>query len=1004
MQNTGYKDYLRWKWFYTRRHGVEGDLGEMWESIQDYHENFHAPESYSDDSDWQFIGPFGFPLGHGNTSSRITGKGMMLSLWVSGGDHSLIYAGSHHGGLWKTNDGGDNWFPLHDNDARIHGVNSIAVDSEDYNTIYITCNNSLRGFSDYAAGLFKSIDGGDTWNQLTIPDISYPTESWASSVRKTMIHDKDPGILYFISYRNVFRSIDQGTNWDNVFFKNYNPWDLQGFKYHNGLFDFKIAPWDWDVEIAYLAGSEIFEIVNPQEGFDTINISDNIFLINPGDVMVKHPSRCEISMHENFPYKVWFCYSANYIVNGVESNYVRIVSYDKSNNSFQLILNRIDNITGADPGISGDKLEFAVSPSDPNVFYLGGILIYKVDANQIPAILISIKDLGSNYPEDCWVHDDIRDMQLLSDGAGNDTLYVADDAGISWGTPFEGGHGNCNENAWNWRHPCTSTENGLNVTEFYGIGISESEPNLVAGGCQDLGDMLLHNGTWINFGGGDGSELIWDKENPNIFYFTESQSGLFNRTNDLGNNESRFYTLDNSNLFIPMELDPLDPSILYSGAKKLLKFSGVNDFNNQVPPPDKLADFTNIITDLEVVRFGLNQRRYFVSTMKKYDYNPSPPPSSEFTDCIFFSSDGVNFHDISANLDGCRYGFISDIEVNPYDPDQIWVCATGYSKSEGNNTYQDSKVFTLRLSMPGNDWQDFSQDLPLGLPVFKIRYIPQHGLLLAATDVGIFKRNQTDTQWYPYNTNLPPAKIITDIEVNLPFNKIIAATYGRGLWETEMEDICNITEPPLYIDNHVIWTDETLLKGDIIIQNGGTLEIVKCGVFMPENARIIVWQGGTLIVDGGTITSSCQELWDGISVWGSNHFQYFSEYFGQVYLKNHAVIENARIAISNYCTDCEYPQSGGIISASDAIFRNNQIAVKFLQFTNMYLGDEWPYNASFLRCSFEFNQDKLPDAEFEYFIIMLRVNGIHFEGCDFINSVDLTGSRGEIEDKYGTGI
>ena len=128
MKGTGYKDYLRWKWFYTPRHGVNGDLGGIWEGINDYYENFDAPENYNDISDWQFTGPYGIPKGHDNAPSGSTGKGMMLSLWVSGGDHSLIYAGSHHGGLWKTTDGGENWFPLHDNDARIFGVNSIAVD------------------------------------------------------------------------------------------------------------------------------------------------------------------------------------------------------------------------------------------------------------------------------------------------------------------------------------------------------------------------------------------------------------------------------------------------------------------------------------------------------------------------------------------------------------------------------------------------------------------------------------------------------------------------------------------------------------------------------------------------------------------------------------------------------------------------------------------------------------------------------------------------------------
>jgi hypothetical protein len=160
MKGTGYTDYLRWKWFYTGRHGANGDLTEIYHAIQDYQENYQAPLNLIDESDWKYAGPFSIPPGLNGAPSNGTGKGMMLSIWVDPGSHSLIYAGSHHGGLWKTIDGGLNWRPLNDQNYDIHGVNSIAVDPTDYNTIYITCNSSLGSFSNYSTGLFKSIDGG----------------------------------------------------------------------------------------------------------------------------------------------------------------------------------------------------------------------------------------------------------------------------------------------------------------------------------------------------------------------------------------------------------------------------------------------------------------------------------------------------------------------------------------------------------------------------------------------------------------------------------------------------------------------------------------------------------------------------------------------------------------------------------------------------------------------------------------------------------------------------
>jgi hypothetical protein len=994
MQGTDYKDYLRWKWFYTSRHGVNGDLGAIWEGILDYHENFDTPEGYTDESDWKFIGPKGFPLMHNDQPSGGTGKGMILSIWVSGGDHSLIYAGSHHGGLWKTTNGGNSWLPLNDNDPRIHGVNSIAVNPSNPEILYISCGSKIGNLLGYEEGLFKSTDGGLSWDQLILP-VNYPVADEKIKQRKVVLHPDNPDKVFFVTYRNVYRSNDQGNNWETVFYKKYFRWDEnippEHFGPHTGLFDFKVIPWNQDV--AYLAGSEIFKIDNPLGSFDTTNISDAVFLagLNPEDYIKYIPDRTEISIHENFQDKVWFCYVAKYVpITGDSFSKLRVVMYDVTANVYQVAYEENGNTLG-NPKMDANKLEFTVSPNYNRAFYFGGVGIARYD----PRIVNQYSSIrAGEYPGVCWVHDDIRDMQIFSDGNGNDTLYIADDSGISWGTKFESGQTGCNDDAWHWRHPCDSKEFGLNVTEFYGIGCSEEAPYLVAGGCQDLSVMLRDGDDWINIPCGDGSELIFAPDNPNIIYFSEMQSGSLNRSLNKGETAQNIFYFNFSHEIIPMELDPKDPSVLYSGNKILLKFNGVNDFTLPTPlVPEELHTFSNPITAIKVMKSGYNSKRYFVATTKAY--NETTTPSSEFEGCIYYSDDGTEFIDISANLDACRYGFVSGIEVNPENPDQIWVCASLYS-----TTKQNSKVYTLTL--PGTDWQDFSQELPAGLPVIKIKFLSFLNRLYAATDVGIFIRDIGDAQWYPYNTNLP-LKLITDIEFNLPYQKIFAATYGRGLWETELEGICDHTAPPLWIDNHEIWSIDNVLHGDIIIQNGGILEIDHCRLYMPENARISVRPGGTLIVDGGTITSSCPSPWGGIEVWGSNQCQSFPEYFGQVYLKNHAVIKNALVAISNYGLE-EILQPGGIIFASDATFRNNQIAVNYRKFTNMYLGQEHPYRSSFTRCKFEFNQYSLPGLDFEYFIKMDRVNGIRFRGCDFANSIDLTGSQGEIEDKYGTGI
>jgi len=50
-------------------------------------------------------------------------------------------------------------------------------------------------------------------------------------------------------------------------------------------------------------------------------------------------------------------------------------------------------------------------------------------------------------------------------------------------------------------------------------------------------------------------------------------------------------------------------------------------------------------------------------------------------------------------------------------------------------------------------------------------------------DVGVYYRDNTMNDWTPFTTNLPNVEI-SEFEIHEPTNKIRAATYGRGIWES----------------------------------------------------------------------------------------------------------------------------------------------------------------------------------------------------------------------------
>ena len=176
-----------------------------------------------------------------------------------------------------------------------------------------------------------------------------------------------------------------------------------------------------------------------------------------------------------------------------------------------------------------------------------------------------------------------------------------------------------------------------------------------------------------------------------------------------------------------------------------------------------------------------------------------------------------------------------------------------------------------------------------------------------------------------------------------------------------------------------------------VIADGATVTVTG-EIRTNENAKTIVKPGGKLIVDGGTITKALHEgQWQGIEVWGVDTLHQYivdSKYKqGYLELKNGATIENAICAVELWQPG-NYHSEGGIIHATDAVFRNNAKAVHAINYTNYVPtnGNSSSYNSWFKDCEFIVDSDYIGDETFHKHIDLDRVNGIGFEGCSF--SVD----------------
>ncbi len=207
----------------------------------------------------------------------------------------------------------------------------------------------------------------------------------------------------------------------------------------------------------------------------------------------------------------------------------------------------------------------------------------------------------------------------------------------------------------------------------------------------------------------------------------------------------------------------------------------------------------------------------------------------------------------------------------------------------------------------------------------------------------------------------------------------------------------------IYISSDTTWNDSLIVRNPIIIDSGACLTISAVAQIHPD-VKITVGKGGKLVLDGGKLTNACPELWEGIDVLGTDTSQYYSQFFGVLEIKEGGTIENARVAVSNYCKPCEDQDAGGIINADDGIFRNNQVAFEFAPFRNIYQGTERSYLGSFERCLFMHDEYLQNYEEFRYFIKLNGVNGITIKGCEFICDTMPLNPDSERTLKYNSGI
>lgn len=177
-------------------------------------------------------------------SAAMSGRVSALAAHKQENGKTTLFVGAASGGVWKSEDGGTRYKPVFD-EQPVQSIGAIALDPKNPKNVWVGTGESwTRNSVSIGDGIYRSTDGGDTWNHVGLKNSERVAFMVVSPKAGDTVFAAVPGPLWSDSEeRGLFKTTDGGKTWNNV---------LKGPNLSTGASDIAMDPTNPDVMFASL--------------------------------------------------------------------------------------------------------------------------------------------------------------------------------------------------------------------------------------------------------------------------------------------------------------------------------------------------------------------------------------------------------------------------------------------------------------------------------------------------------------------------------------------------------------------------------------------------------------------------------------------------------------------------------------------------------------------------------------------------------------------------------